>query len=60
MASRDYSDSEDDLESRDPVDTLEYEGVERVAPKEGETSSKPASSGLRIKVNSLLVLLYGS
>jgi hypothetical protein len=44
------------LESRDPIETLEHEGVERVAPKEGETSSKPASSGLRIKVSSLLTI----
>jgi len=54
MASRDYSDSEDDLDSRDPIDTFSHEGAERAAPKEGEGSSKPTSSNLRIKVSGLI------
>lgn len=55
MASRDYSDSEDESESRAPIGRAEYEGIERVAPKEGESSSKPTSNGLRIKVSILTV-----
>jgi len=50
MATRDYSDSEDDLESSGPTNDISHDVAESAPPQDGESSSKPTSSNLRIKV----------